>query len=596
MRVLIALVLAAPVLACQPAGDARSAIERALPMVQEPAATFVAERSCVSCHHNSLALLALHSASRHGIDVDQTAVGQVESATFRAIEAADALDAVVQSVTLGDPTPTESYMLMAADASGIEQNRTLEAYVRRLLGWQRDGHWVTSDFRPPQAHGLFTATATAVRAVTLYGAEEQEGDIEAAVARAREWLTSNRPTSAEDAAFRLMGLVWASASGDQVATAREDLLAFRGTDGGFFQLPGYASDAYATGEALVALHLSGVASDDPNWQGGIAYLLSTQAADGTWHVATRMLSPADVSPPYFETGFPYGQDEFISYSGTCWAVMALADVLPETSNPAVTRSLEEVSVPEWVSTALWGTTDDLQRLLDAGLDPNSRTEGGTTLLMAVAPEADKVRILLEKGADASVRTASGADALAVAAAYYGTADSVRALLDAGAGAPPPEGVRIRRPPLFLASRTGDADTVRQLLDAGADPDASAPLAEAVTLGYDDIAQSLIDAGARASIAESTGINLLHWAVITHRVPVIRVLAEAGVSIDAVDGHGFTPLMYAATIDFGDTGTVDALLDAGADPAITSPEGRTPLEQAELLSHDLLAEALRRPRL
>jgi hypothetical protein len=27
--------------------------------------------------------------------------------------------------------------------------------------------------------------------------------------------------------------------------------------------------------------------------------------------------------PYFESGFPYGQDQFISAAGTVWAAMAL---------------------------------------------------------------------------------------------------------------------------------------------------------------------------------------------------------------------------------------------------------------------------------
>jgi hypothetical protein len=30
--------------------------------------------------------------------------------------------------------------------------------------------------------------------------------------------------------------------------------------------------------------------------------------------------------PYFESGFPYGRDQFISTAGTAWASMALATV------------------------------------------------------------------------------------------------------------------------------------------------------------------------------------------------------------------------------------------------------------------------------
>ena len=73
--------------------------------------------------------------------------------------------------------------------------------------------------------------------------------------------------------------------------------------------------------------------------------------------------------------------------------------------------------------------------------------------------------------------------------------------------------------------------------------------------------------------------------------VVPALARAGVDIDAMDEAGYTPLMYAATIDFGDTATLRALLAAGARPAIANPSGRTPLQQARRLGHLQLAEAL-----
>jgi len=74
--------------------------------------------------------------------------------------------------------------------------------------------------------------------------------------------------------------------------------------------------------------------------------------------------------------------------------------------------------------------------------------------------------------------------------------------------------------------------------------------------------------------------------------VIPALVEAGVPLNATDNFGYTPLMYAATIDFGGTGAVKALLHAGADPAIRNREGRTALQQALYYRHSALAAALR----
>ena len=50
-----------------------------------------------------------------------------------------------------------------------------------------------------------------------------------------------------------------------------------------------------------------------------SFLLRSQLPDGSWRVATR----AEPIQAYFESGFPHGHDQWISQSGTAWAVMAL---------------------------------------------------------------------------------------------------------------------------------------------------------------------------------------------------------------------------------------------------------------------------------
>jgi hypothetical protein len=101
----------------------------------------------------------------------------------------------------------------------------------------------------------------------------------------------------------------------------------------------------------------------------------------------------------------------------------------------------------------------------------------------------------------------------------------------------------------------------------------------VTFGYQDVVRTLLSAGASAKITDSSGINLLHWAAIANRPEVIPDLAGAGAAVNAKDDAGFTPLMYAATIDFGDPASLRALLKAGADPKIRNDQGLTATEQA-----------------
>jgi ankyrin repeat protein len=587
----VTLVSASPAMA---AGDARTAAARALPILQRSAATFVEKRTCVSCHHNVLTIMTLRLADRRGLAIDKAVLAAVEDKTFRELRNDNALDDAVQAAGLADPTPNDSFLLMAAHDAGLAPDLTVAVLARRLAHWQRgDGRWVTSDFRPPHSSSQFTATASAVLAVRSYMPQERAAERDAVVARGAAWLASSWPRSTEDAAFRVLGLAWAGAPQESIASATRVLLSMQLPAGGWPQLPGYQADAYSTGEALYALRIGGMPASASEWRRGERFLLTTQAADGTWRVRTRMISPAEISPPYFHTGFPYGKDEFLSYAGSCWAVMALLSSLPDAA-PALTAAAPATTpaAPAWMRIALFGSARELQAALDAGLDSNSKTTAGTTPLMAAALDADKIRLLLARGADPKARGRSNMDALSIAASHVGTTDAVRALLDAGAEPQPPDGVRVRHTAIVAASLAGDLDTVRLLLQRGAKPSGQA-VSEAVTFGHVDVVRALIDGGGDASGVDRTGINLLHWAAITNRAAVIPVLANAGVPVNALDDAGFTPLMYAATVDQGDQGTLEALLRAGADTTLRNDQGRTPLQQAQRLKHADAVRALRR---
>ena len=54
----------------------------------------------------------------------------------------------------------------------------------------------------------------------------------------------------------------------------------------------------------------------------VDFLLGSQYEDGSWLVETR--SHPHRRLPYFETGFPHGDSQFISCAGTAWATWALA--------------------------------------------------------------------------------------------------------------------------------------------------------------------------------------------------------------------------------------------------------------------------------
>ena len=119
--------------------------------------------------------------------------------------------------------------------------------------------------------------------------------------------------------FRVFGLAWAGGSASALANAVKELQATQCADGGWADNPYMSTTAYATGEALVALHRAGVPLTDPAWRKGVQFLLRTQTDDGSWFVKSHSYG----TQPYFDDGFPHGTDQWISASGTNWAVMAL---------------------------------------------------------------------------------------------------------------------------------------------------------------------------------------------------------------------------------------------------------------------------------
>jgi hypothetical protein len=138
--------------------------------------------------------------------------------------------------------------------------------------------------------------------------------------KARNWLTQTKPEANEEKAFQLLGLIWCNGDKKFIAQQAKKLLAEQHADGGWSQLDSLKSDAYATGQSLYALNQSGQLNvTETAYQKAIAFLLKTQLADGSWHVKTRSYPFV----PYISSGFPHGDDQFISAAGTNWAIIAL---------------------------------------------------------------------------------------------------------------------------------------------------------------------------------------------------------------------------------------------------------------------------------
>lgn len=313
------------------AGAANSpevAVKKSLHLLQIGADSWLDRKSCISCHHQGMMVSTTALARKRGFPIDERlARRQIEAITSRDHRYSDlqyavkSVDARLRADFDGGLAMRAAFFLSALLDTGWKPNDYTAVAARVVAESQWvDGRWNHGQPRPPISSSDLAATAFAARVLPAYAPKAQEQTIAYQIERARRWLVATRPMTTDDKSFRLFGLHWVGADKHEVSEAAAQLLDDQRPDGGWAQLPGLASDAYATGQVLVALHQAGgVATSDEAYQSGIRYLLRTQEEDGSWIVSSRSV-PNNV---FFESGYPHGKFQFISFAGSCWATQAL---------------------------------------------------------------------------------------------------------------------------------------------------------------------------------------------------------------------------------------------------------------------------------
>ena len=291
-----------------------TAIEIALPLLEKQSHNFIRIGGCNSCHAQDLVSAAAAIARDRGIPGPRE-ISQLPQSMMPSPERIMDLNVVAVAGV--------AWELFDFGMNRVPKTPFTDAIVRHIRVMQTPaGNWSTNESRrPPMAAGDFQAAALSIYSLKQYGQDADKAETDAVIAKAVKWLENTKPATTQDRAFHLLGLAWGNASPATIKAAARALAATQRADGGWNQLPEMVSDAYATGQALYALNTAGnMAVSSSVYQKGVDYLLRTQAPDGSWHVETRAIW----LQPYFESGFPYGRDQFISAAGTAWAVMALA--------------------------------------------------------------------------------------------------------------------------------------------------------------------------------------------------------------------------------------------------------------------------------
>jgi ankyrin repeat protein len=314
--------------------DLRIPISKGLSLLQRSSTEFFKQSGCVGCHHQNLTAMAVRSARDKGLSVDENSADeQLKMVKF---EWTGRQDILLQRIEVGGGADTVSYSLAGLAAANYPADATTDAMVFSIAGTQRrDGSWRAGGIsRHPMEGGEITRTAMSMHALQLYGAPARKLEFDERIARARDWLLAAKAKTTEDRNMQILGLKWAGAAPATIEGLSKALLAEQRGDGGWSQNPNLPSDAYATGEALYALHhAAGLPTRDAAFQRGVQFLLKTQLEDGSWHVSSR----APKFQPYFQSGFPHDHDQWISSAATSWASMALAAAIEPTASPRAAR-------------------------------------------------------------------------------------------------------------------------------------------------------------------------------------------------------------------------------------------------------------------
>jgi ankyrin repeat protein len=325
-----------------------------------------------------------------------------------------------------------------------------------------------------------------------------------------------------------------------------------------------------------------------------------------------------------------------------------------TPAPALTwhmlldRWLRRSKAPDAEDTALIIATrnrnqDEVFRLLRAGANPNTASEGVTPLAIALnddEPVVAIIRSLINHGANPNARmidTQTSTSTTPLIKAIQGNfsnaadqSDLVELMLEHGADVQATDANGTS--PLLLAASQGETEIAHSLIKRGADinhtdQNGSTPLSACVDdwagKSGQPILNELLRRGVDITPAHNGGFNLLNWAAKNENITVLqtalargipvnsqgnqkrtplmiaaafgniaaaKILLAHGAFVDTRDANGWTALMFAA--QHGDVAMIQVLLRHGANPALRDHErGWTAAQRAAWVGQEQVAHWL-----
>lgn len=256
---------------------------------------------------------------------------------------------------------------------------------------------------------------------------------------------------------------------------------------------------------------------------------------------------------------------------------AIAKMLLD-KDPSLISRKDLVSPLGWaLSTKQTETINIIRLLIERGADVQEvhrEYVGSTTLHLAAENQGPEVlKLLLDNGALLNAPDFYGLSPLVAAISRGTNLDNCRLLLDQGAD------ITIRDPcggtPLEAAARHNNVDGVQFLLDHHVDVNTKSlgsygtALHVACHKGHEGIAEKLLASGADPNIINIYGDTALSLAVQNGYWQIVKLLLPHSTKIlNVQDAYGDTPIVHAA--HKGHVETVKLLLEAGAEIVPRAP--------------------------
>ena len=235
-----------------------------------------------------------------------------------------------------------------------------------------------------------------------------------------------------------------------------------------------------------------------------------------------------------------------------------------------------------INAAIYASSDCMKLLLKKKANPNLKNKYGQTPLMLCTHDLDKMKLLLQYGADINAKSNSQNTALFIACAEYGLYKNIQWLINNGAD------------PLFKrwggltaliqAAPFADTMTLHLLISKGVEINANkwgnSAIINAARYANWPCVISLLNNGADPNIPDDLNMSPALWAAEYNNTEVLKLLLVKTKDINTTDSlGGMTPLMWATYNEHDNPQIIQVLLDKGAMINMKDKHGATALSWA-----------------